>query len=465
VSENLVVPVRRFVDRMGPALIELSRNTPGFDAARLQQDAVLEVFNLCCGFLATDGRQTDDELWELLAAFGPLLESPLAGTTPSELRDSGLVERQERFVEHPSAMFEVLLAADRRDGSALARAYYDSVMEVAYALAAADLHTSEHELLGIERFRGVLLEAITRMERERLTPSTATASPPAPAAAAPPAELTPARPIDELLAELDELVGMEAVKREVKLVAALIRVQKLRSERGLPVLEQSRHLVFTGNPGTGKTTVARLLAQIYRSLGVVARGHLVESDRAGLVAGYVGQTATKVVAVFDLADEGVLIIDEAYSLVRGGEHDFGREAIDTIVKLVEDRRDRVVVILAGYPVEMAELVDANPGLRSRFPKTIHFDDYTTDELMEIFELQGKKGQYRLTSAARDKLRSVLDAVPRTKGFGNGRVSRNLFEAAVAHQATRIVELASPTDEQLGTLEESDIPDAADTGAL
>jgi Cdc6-like AAA superfamily ATPase len=465
VSENLVVPVRRFVDQMGPALIALSEGAPGFDAGRLRQDAILEAFNLCCGFLAADGRQTDDELWELLAAFGPLLESPLAGTTPDELRESGLITRQERFVEHPSAMFELLLAADRRNATTRARAYYDAAMEIAYALAGADLHTSEHELLAIERLRGVLLEAITRMERERATPSVASATSGATATPAPPSELPPARPIDELLAELDELVGMEAVKREVKLVAALIRVQKLRASRDLPVLEQSRHLVFTGNPGTGKTTVARLLAQIYRTLGVVERGHLVESDRAGLVAGFVGQTATKVVAVFDQADEGVLIIDEAYSLVRGGENDFGREAIDTIVKLVEDRRDRIVVILAGYPVEMAELVDANPGLRSRFPKTIHFDDYTTEELIEIFELQGRKGHYQLTDAAREKLRRVLDAVPRTKGFGNGRVSRNLFEAAVAHQATRIVELESPSDEQLGTLEEVDIPAAADTGAL
>ena len=147
------------------------------------------------------------------------------------------------------------------------------------------------------------------------------------------------------------------------------------------MLDQSRHLIFTGNPGTGKTTVARLLAQIYRTLGVVERGHLVETDRAGLVAGYVGQTAPLVQARFDEADQGVLLIDEAYSLVRGGERDFGREAIDTIVKLIEDRRDRIVVVMAGYPDEMEELIASNPGLRSRFPKVIHFPDYTTDELL------------------------------------------------------------------------------------
>ena len=162
----------------------------------------------------------------------------------------------------------------------------------------------------------------------------------------------------------------------MKLVTSLLRVQRIRAERGLPVLDQSRHLIFTGNPGTGKTTVARLLAQIYRTLGVVERGHLVETDRAGLVAGFVGQTAPLVTARFDEADQGVLLIDEAYSLVRGGERDFGREAIDTIVKLIEDRRDRIVVVMAGYPDEMDELIEANPGLRSRFPKVIHFPDYT-----------------------------------------------------------------------------------------
>ncbi len=228
----------------------------------------------------------------------------------------------------------------------------------------------------------------------------------------------PARPLEELLAELDELVGLQAVKAEVKLVTNLLQVQKLRRERDLPVLEQSRHLVFTGNPGTGKTTVARLLAQIYRTLGVVKRGHLVETDRAGLVAGYVGQTAPRVVAVFDSADEGVLLIDEAYSLARGGERDFGREAIDTIVKLIEDRRDRIVVIMAGYTDEMAELVATNPGIRSRFPRTIHFPDYTTDELLAIIDGMGDKGGYQLDDEARAKARAWLDAAPRDKGFGN-----------------------------------------------
>jgi SpoVK/Ycf46/Vps4 family AAA+-type ATPase len=247
------------------------------------------------------------------------------------------------------------------------------------------------------------------------------------------------------------------VKQEVKLVSNLIQVQNLRRERGLAVLEQSRHLIFTGNPGTGKTTVARLLAQLYRTLGVVAKGHLVETDRAGLVAGYVGQTATKVTAVFDQADEGVLLIDEAYALVRGGAEDFGKEAIDTIVKLVEDRRERIVVIAAGYTDEMQLFVDANPGLRSRFPRTIEFPDYDTDELLQIFRSICDKAHYLADAEAVAAVRRWIDAQPRVKGFGNGRLVRNLFEASVARQAGRVVAIESPTDAELVALTAADIP--------
>jgi SpoVK/Ycf46/Vps4 family AAA+-type ATPase len=288
--------------------------------------------------------------------------------------------------------------------------------------------------------------------------ATATGTTPGPAPAPAAAPDPPPRPIEELLAELDELVGLVDVKAEVKLVTNLIRVEQLRKERNLPVLDQSHHLVFTGNPGTGKTTVARLLAQIYRTLGLVTRGHLVETDRSQLVAGFVGQTAPRVRAVFDEADQGVLLIDEAYALMRGGENDFGKEAIDTIVKLVEDRRESIVVIVAGYPEEMAEFVDFNPGLRSRFPKTIFFPDYSNDELVRIFESLGEKGKYVLDPEAKAKLEAWFEAVPRTKGFGNGRLARNLFEASVARQASRLVTIDKPTDEQLCTLVATDLPE-------
>src|SRR5205814_1117273 len=235
--------------------------------------------------------------------------------------------------------------------------------------------------------------------------------------------------------------------------------EQLRRQRGLPVLEHSRHLVFTGNPGTGKTTVARLLAQLYRTLGLVRKGQLVETDRSQLVAGYVGQTAIQVRKAFDEADGGVLFIDEAYALARGGEGDFGKEAIDTIVKLVEDRRDSVIVIAAGYPEEMAEFVGSNPGLRSRFPKTIHFADYTTDQLVDIFGALGRDQRYSCAPPTIAKVRAWLDVQPRTEGFGNARLARNLFEAAVARQAERLAAVDSPTDEQLCTVESDDVPSA------
>ena len=238
----------------------------------------------------------------------------------------------------------------------------------------------------------------------------------------------------------------------------LLQVQRLRKEHNLPVIESSRHLVFTGNPGTGKTTVARLLARIYRTLGVVEKGQLVETDRSQLVAGFVGQTALRVSEVFDRADGGVLLIDEAYALARGGANDFGREAIDTLVKLIEDRRDRLAVIAAGYPVEMDEFINANPGLRSRFPKVITFADYTDDELVAIFSSLCQKNRYEPTPDAIESVRAYFTAQPREKGFGNGRLARNAFEAAVAHQASRLMATtdAKPTSEELQRLEPADI---------
>jgi SpoVK/Ycf46/Vps4 family AAA+-type ATPase len=217
------------------------------------------------------------------------------------------------------------------------------------------------------------------------------------------------------------------------------------------------HVVFSGNPGTGKTTVGRLLARIYRCLEVVDRGQLVETDRSGLVAGFVGQTAARVREVFDEADGGVLLIDEAYALARGGEKDFGREAIDTLVKLIEDRRDRVIVIAAGYPDEMRTFLDSNPGLRSRFPRTVQFQDYDNDELLSIFELIGTKSAYHLDEEGRMAVLSWFDARPRGKGFGNGRLSRNLFDAAVARHASRVMDIVEPTDDDLTILTGADIP--------
>jgi hypothetical protein len=452
--------VDAFVAELTPVVRDLAARAPGVDADRLERDVVVEAYNLACACIDADGLHTDDELWALAAAFGHRLGGDLARSRPADVRAARLVAGRRSWLDEPSTMFGLLLDADARDGTDHAAAYQRAAVAVAHAVAATDRHTSARELAAIEAWRGRLLEATARARSAAAgtaAPGLGGAGPPGPGEEALP-EDPPARPPDELLAELDALVGLADVKAEVHLVAALLQVQELRRQRGLPVMEQSRHLVFTGNPGTGKTTVARLLAQIYRTLRVVERGHLVEVDRSDLVAGYIGQTATRVVEVFDAADEGVLLIDEAYALARGGERDFGREAIDTIVKLIEDRRDRIVVIMAGYTDEMDELIATNPGLRSRFPKVIHFPDYDTDELMAILAGQADRAGYLLDDDATARARAWLEAAPRDRGFGNGRAVRNLFEWAVAAHARRVVDVEDPSDLVLVTLNGADLPD-------
>jgi Cdc6-like AAA superfamily ATPase len=459
VDPALAESVAAFCDTLGPRVRELASSVSGVDGERVAADVQVEAYNLAAAFIDCDGLHTDTELASFVATFGPRFGGSLATATPADVRTARLVVGRKSFLDEPSELLEVLLTADRRDGTSLASLYYDRALAIGFVIASLDQLASPVELAAIEAFRGRILDRISEArgvgrQQAAHDAAAAAATPTGPVADD---DLPPARPVDEVLAELDTLIGLDAVKAEVKLVADLTRVQLLRQERGLPVLAQSRHLVFSGNPGTGKTTVARLLAEIYRSLGVVDRGHLVEVDRSHLVAGFVGQTAPKVVAAFDRADEGLLLIDEAYSLIRGSESDFGREAIDTIVKLVEDRRDRIVVVMAGYPDEMAALVAANPGLESRFPKTIHFADYTSDELVAIFEMQCDRGGYAPTDAALLVVRDHLEAVPRDKGFGNGRVARNLFESAVARQASRVVAIEDPTDVQLTELVAADIP--------
>jgi Holliday junction resolvasome RuvABC ATP-dependent DNA helicase subunit len=271
------------------------------------------------------------------------------------------------------------------------------------------------------------------------------------AAPAPPAES-----LAELLADLEALTGLERVKVQVRRQTNMLRANKLRAAKGLRTLDVAQHLVFTGNPGTGKSTVARLIIQIYRALGILEKGQLVETDRAALVAGYEGQTAMKTTAVATSAFGGGLFIDEAYSLLRNSDDAFGHEAIDTLVKLMEDHRDDLVVIVAGYPVEMDDFIAANPGLKSRFPLTVMFDDYTDDELVAIFCQMAKQSDYTVSQAVIDAFRARLATEPRVHGFGNGRFVRNAFEAAAVSLSSRIAGVADPSEEQLRTLEPSDL---------
>ncbi len=262
--------------------------------------------------------------------------------------------------------------------------------------------------------------------------------------------------------ELDELIGLESVKEEVHTIANFAKIQQQRKAQGLKVPKMSFHLVFTGSPGTGKTTVARIVARIYKDLGILKSGHTVETDRSGLVAEYVGQTATKTNAVIDSALNGVLFIDEAYALVpENAGNDYGQEAISTLLKRMEDDRDKLVVIIAGYPDEMKRFIDSNPGLQSRFTRYINFPDYTEQELFEIFKLYLNKNQYTITDDAAQLLKDNLDNVVahKTKNFGNARYVRNIFERAVEQQANRLSAKRSISDDELSLLTKEDIENA------
>ena len=257
--------------------------------------------------------------------------------------------------------------------------------------------------------------------------------------------------------ELNNLIGLERVKTDIDSLRNLLRIQKMREQSGLPTTSVSYHCVFTGNPGTGKTTVARIVAGIYKELGVLQKGHLVEVDRSKLVAEYVGQTAVKTNKVIDDALDGVLFIDEAYTLV-GGENDFGAEAIATLLKRMEDDRDRLVVILAGYTDEIKGFIESNPGLQSRFNRYIQFDDYSVDELVKIFKFNLRKSHYKIKRDALEALQTKIEQAVRHKDkhFGNARYCRNIFEKIIQNQANRLAKMDSIDNEQLVIITKEDI---------
>ena len=366
----------------------------------------------------------------------------------------------------PPAFFDRLREYDSLTHSRLSRTFIDQLTLLLLLFAAVDDVVSEPEAGFVNACSDLLLALCGGLEGDRpalkadeFVTRPRTSAPPEEEPA--PAEDKPLPPpdLDQVLAELDALCGLERVKKDVKSLINLVKVQKLRQEQGLPVSPMSLHLVFLGNPGTGKTTVARLLARIYHAIGILSKGQLVEVDRSGLVAGFVGQTAIKTQEAVQKALGGVLFIDEAYALVnQENGNDFGREAIEVLLKNMEDHRDDLIVIAAGYSGLMEKFIHSNPGLESRFNKYFYFEDYTGPQLMEIFQSMCQKNGYVLSpEAAQWAEQDFLSLYEgRDENFGNARDVRNLFEKAVSRQSDRVAQLESPTREQLMELRVEDL---------
>ncbi|WP_197673225.1 AAA family ATPase [Leptolyngbya sp. O-77] len=402
---------------------------------------------------------SDDRLKYQKITLQTILDRVKASSQPDQLSLPSLVKKldEEKGTDFLGEAVNVIY----KFAQVVAKA--DDVISMQEMEALSKIWQGLHSIAPLESYEKGLASALPRpLSQTTGGPDQPPADSSTPDAAAVP-EKTPEE-LDEILqkalAELDELVGMDNIKEEVKTLTNFLKVQKIRQERGLAQTQVSLHSVFCGPPGTGKTTVARIMSRIFQGLGFLKKGHLIETDRAGLVAGYVGQTAKRVDEVVTSALDGVLFIDEAYALVppETGK-DFGQEAIDTLLKRMEDYRDRLVVIVAGYTDEMSVFIESNPGLKSRFNRYFYFDHFKPEELLAIFENMGKKNHFTLTPEARDTLLKRFEAlyVKRDRTFGNGRTVRNLFEKTIEKQANRLAVLSNLTDEVLTTLLPEDIP--------
>ncbi len=401
------------------------------------------------------------------------------GSAPPSVLFWDLVRQSDAATDLPAPpFFERMRRYDARTGRSVSRRFLQTLALLLLLFASVDGRVGPREGSAIERYLDGLRAQCDRdglagdrtpfsvapyiargpadapprpVDREQAPQEAAPAAPQEP-------EAPPERSLEELMAELDGLCGLDQVKREVHSLVNLVKVRRLREEAGLPVPPLSLHMVFQGNPGTGKTTVARLLGGLYRAIGVLPKGQLIEVDRSGLVAGFVGQTAIKTSQVIERALGGILFIDEAYALTPDSPSDFGGEAIEVLLKGMEDHRRDLVVIVAGYTEPMERFLHANPGLESRFNKRLLFADYDAGQLMEILQSMCRKNGYVLTPEAEARARARLQRLydERDENFGNAREVRNVFETAVARQADRVATLAAPARDDLMALTAEDL---------
>lgn len=368
------------------------------------------------------------------------------------------------------ALPSILNQQDEAQGTRWLDAAVNAMYRFAQVIVKADGQITMEEMAALSQVWQMLHtyhnpEADLQQATQAVTPPVSAASTPVPPTTPATADSPPPTPSPEglevVMAELNQLIGMDNIKEEVKSLTNFLKVQKVRADRGLATTSVSLHSVFSGPPGTGKTTVARLVSRIFQELGFLTKGHLVETDRAGLVADYIGGTSKKVDEKVNAALDGVLFIDEAYALTpKDSSRDFGQEAVDTLLKRMEDYRQRLVVIAAGYTDEMLRFVESNPGLKSRFNRYFYFKDYTPDELVAIFNKMCRDSHFHPTDAANDKLKSLLIGLyeQRDRTFGNARLVRNLFEKAIERQANRLAVINTLTDDILTTILPEDIPD-------